>query len=720
MKLPKNYPDEGNGSRSFHLSDWEVRPDQNVDGTPNGFITELDHWDAWARPVLSRRTEERRVALGLTEQKDVKMNHADDITRAAIAFLRTRFGDPTGGVGRYLDQLASEGKGLRFAFTGDLYTGGGQSSSSAILTAVLHALNQLSGANLSVEQIINAGFAERIYTNVEAGTKDHSHINTRASFRGVVPARPMMADGQPLEFDIPPGVNLLQIDSMVDRDSAPIFSARMREFDQLDIKRWTGGGYALGLLWIRHLHPDWDDRLKVGRSGSPNGLLRELDSTSPNGLTVPEVYRLLKEIPAEGLTREQLYAQMPEFKAQLDNLFGVTDKNPTGHPEPSHPYPIRELVLFGFAEEARNWEMVRNFQALSRGDSSEQIFPHLVRVGEIAQNGDRVVQFEFQGALDNETLEVTQTPWDWQVSDEDLEAWAVAAENGQPEGELWSHPGWLPRSIEPLDYLADLVKFFDRQHGGGVAVAFISGAGLGGAMNSIFFVQPGLQEAFLEFLGQHYYRGYLLPLLKESNHPNAPAALAKLEQTLGERIPVQISKPGRPASIFTLPAKPGKAAAGLEATAPATFVGFQQSIQAFSAVRANALTVQPVFIVTPEPAAIAKLTAAVTLTVQSGMEEAQIEVLAQDAAHAARLQSGLAALGLRNFRVHDVAAVYGGNVGASVEAIQFEHWQAGRSTQLVTAATGLESVVRFLGAVLPEASAHAVQSLIDTYQRLFA
>ncbi len=531
--VAQDYPQEGKGPRRFRLGDKSVTPDRP--------IRTLEEWDAWAEPV----TLERRKARDAEHPEKAKLNYADDLAAAAVAFLRTEFGDPSGRVRAFLDELQRQGKGLRIAVTGDLPPGGGLSSSSATLLGVVQALDKLCGAGLGIEGMIRAGYAERTYTGVKAGTKDHSHIMTPAAFRGVVPSRPIA------EMTVPEGVAVLLVDSKIDRDSAPKYSAKMSQEgnDEQNIKWRTGIGYALGVLWIRQYHPEWEDRLLPGQyKESPLGLLRELLPGSPNGLTLKEFYDLLREIPAGGLTRAQLYEALPRFQKELDFLFGKSAAQPAGTPEPPAPYPVREMLLFGLAEEARNWEVVRVLRHGEQGGAAAEVSSGLLSVVGVAHDGDRVKRYLISGQLTDDTLQIEEQDYDWRLTDERLDA--LIADPDSEEAVLWKQPGWLERSIEPLDFLVDLIRFYDQQNGGGVAAAMVSGAGLGGTVTTVL-VRPDHQQPLQDFLLKHYYNGFLKLNLTEA--------------------PVQVARPGKAASILSLPHRPFSAGQDEKAQALADY-----------------------------------------------------------------------------------------------------------------------------------------------------
>ncbi len=482
------------GPRYFSLSSPWVNPPSS--------IRTLAEWDTWA----ARVTQERRQA----RSPDLKINYADDIVAAVVSMLRTDFGDSSGRARAFFDELIRSGKGLRIGIASDLPSGGGLSSSSSVLVGNAQAIDLLAGFGFSREDFIRLGYAERFYLGTQGGVKDHAHLLYDAAFLGSGPTRFIQR-----LFEIP-GVSLLLLDSGISRDSAQKYSEKLQRprDDEQNIKGRTGVGYALGALWIRHHHPELTSRLRPDQDPSnPYGFLRNLLPNAPEGLPLADFYRLLREIPAEGLTRQQLYAVLPEFHSELDQLF----KN---HSEPPRPYPIREMVLFGFSEEARNWKTAEVLSQAEKGAGREGIFQRVLQIARTAHDGDRITKHRISSL--GGTLHIAQESWDWHVSNEQLD-WLIAHAN-EEEAALWRQSGWLERSIEPIDRLVDLIDFFNQQHGGDVAVGVIIGAGLGGSV--VVLVKDSFVSVLSDFLQERYYDPLrLTPAVSAVTLPGRPAGL---------------------------------------------------------------------------------------------------------------------------------------------------------------------------------------------------
>jgi UDP-N-acetyl-D-glucosamine dehydrogenase len=505
--IKQAFPRDGKGPRSLSLADDLVRPNR----PPYRPIRTLAEWDTWASQVAEQRRKDR--------YPDKKINYADDLVAALLAFLRTDFGDPSLKARLFLDQLLREGKGLRIAFASDLASGGGLSSSSAVLLAAAQALNALGEIGLDTEGLIRLGYAERFYVGTQGGVKDHAHMMFEPGYLGVAPIR--------LIERIPtiPGVELVLLDSGITRDNAQSYSPRLNEpgNDEQNIKGRTGIGYALGALWIRQHHPELEAGLHPDEDpANPYGFLRELLPGGEIGLDTRQIYEILRGIPEKGLTRKELYESLPKFSKELDALF-------EGRPDPPSPYALREMVLFGLAESARAQEAARLLKELEKGIKPTQVFEQAIEIMQVAHNGDRILHHRIQRLPDG-TIDVQKEPWAWRVSDARLD-WLIA-NTDQPEAALWRQPGWLERSIEPIDLLVDLVAFFNeeirRESGREAAAGVIVGAGLGGTVGLL--VKEKYRAPLLEFLETHYF---------------GPSKLS--------HAPAMVVQPGKAASVLTYP-----------------------------------------------------------------------------------------------------------------------------------------------------------------------
>lgn len=124
---------------------------------------------------------------------------------------------------------------------------------------------------------------------------------------------------------------------------------------------------------------------------------------------------------------------------------------------------------------------------------------------------------------------------------------------------------------------------------------------------------------------------------------------------------------------------------------------------------ASGMTGSRAIVATDEPGALAKLFAALALVHPEGL---QLDILARNSDHRDLLLAGLEELGIANARVHDLVE-FDGNRGEAIAAFEFANWKKGRKTLVVTALTGLEEVLPFLGAAVPESTHRLLEGIIE-------
>ncbi|PIQ81679.1 MAG: hypothetical protein COV76_07725 [Candidatus Omnitrophica bacterium CG11_big_fil_rev_8_21_14_0_20_64_10] len=600
-------------------------------------------------------------------------------TRGLFAFMRTAYLDPEGHRRAFF-----ENKGFRILVSeSTLPPGQGLASSSALPGLLARGVQPFlpPEARLNAQQLNDMDYVAYV-SGDRAGTADMTAINMGQL--GQVSVLYSFPEAQGETVTLPDDFRLFVVNSTA--------TPRLDDVNQTPenrdlarfIKSMTGMGPALAAVWLRHIsrtrpaYGPLERLLMTDPAGAPFGLLRELTSignlADPQyvemvGAETPEaraafVERVLSEIPND-LTVEQILEQVEagDLRQLVRDLLAGFSPMGASRLNAEQAEELEALKLQSViplrqmaAYGVREIERGVAYVAAAKAGRARE----LIRLMRRAHDGDRAVWEMNSGG------QLEMTPWG----------------KTEPEEAFF-------RSITVADAVVDAFQSaMDKQFGenAGAARTMAAGLGLGLAVGVTAEAYPAAKAFWKE-------RGFDI---------------------------IEVQPGGGATSVQLNLSAPVSNQAGLEAAVPVSFAGFRKAAGGYVVVPASVQTEQPVLIVTPEPAAIAKLTAAVTLTTASGLEAPRIEVLARDGVHAARLRDGLEAVGLRGFRVHDAAAAYGGNVGAAAEAIQFEHWRAGRATELVTAASGLESVVRFLGAVLPEAAAHALQAVIDRNQELFA
>lgn len=543
--------------RSFSLAESWMQPPTNV--------TTVPQWDTWAKSGIGPRI----AAQSKDGVEDHTLNYADGLVAGAMAFLRTPLGDPSGRVRASLDRVVAEGKGLRIAVVGDL-TPGGQSTSSAIVLGITQALSRQYGWGLSTDQMVNVGYAERVWAGTQGGVKDHATMMNPPAFLGVSPVRVI----QPLSM--PNNVQFLALDTGISRDRAQELSPKLQppEHAEAQIKGRTGIGYALGVLWLRQHHPELREALgPYNDPANPYGLGRELLPGGRAGLSSVQLLQLLREIPEDGLTREQLEQALPDFANELGTLFERVPALPQGV-EPA-PYRVREMLQFGFTEEARSLLTAQVLQQMDAGAITEdKALDQLIGIAKAAHHGNRVVQHRIALNQEDRVVELQETAWNARTSNALLDEQMARGEAFTLEDLALGRAGYghLERSLEPIDLLVDLIEAFNQGHAvvreahrGTAAAGVIVGAGLGGTVTVL--VRPEYAQELQVFLQREYYDRLALipqpPILIEPGKPSAVLALSQIASPAGAEEFLRIPAGATAGRVVIL--TPATAEAGLEA-----------------------------------------------------------------------------------------------------------------------------------------------------------
>ncbi len=479
--------------------DWDI--------TPEDKIKTAEDWDHWCTEVEKRKKENLRERLRKKKGKAIseeewrrewarqRERNWPEFVKGMLAFLQTAPGDPQA-------KLRKKLKGFNALFFSEIPRGWGLSSSSALVMSVAQILKALFNLALTDEETINLGYCEH-YNGTKGGMNDHASI-----IKGI-PGKILLMRSYPEEVvesaPFPPGVSLFLVDSGIKRSRAPEVSDKLKREgikDAAVILARTGIGYALASLWIRHHFPEYRDCLlsRAEPAGAAYGLLREFNSTGRinfdgESQRAKEIYRVLKKIP-QRITREELRTEMPEYRRELAALF-IT------HPAPAEGYRLRDMALYGLSENCRSFEYLKR---AARGD-----FAGMLQLMRLSHNGDRAVRYEFDH-WGNSREKVFAS----RATDEDLDIWRKYPE----QNPLWQKPGYLERSIEPVDRLCDLIDHYF----GNVAAARVSAAGLGGAVSVL--AKSDQVEKIRDFLAKKGYRSIppLLPGPGASIATTAPAA----------------------------------------------------------------------------------------------------------------------------------------------------------------------------------------------------
>jgi hypothetical protein len=202
--------------------------------------------------------------------------------------------------------------------------------------------------------------------------------------------------------------------------------------------------YNVGLLWIKHLHPEWADKLEHLRD-----VLRL-------GLSTTEIYRLMKQLPTRA-SQAEIRAAIPDKDEELTKLF-------SSHDDPEEGYRVRDVCLYGLAECERSRQLA---DRLRDGDVEGA-----GRLLDLSHDGDRVSVLDDSGH---------RVPCDMGLSDDDLDGLITALESDDEDvaaaADLAQQPGGYAASLPELDEMVDLARDVE-----GVVGAGLIGAGLGGCI----------------------------------------------------------------------------------------------------------------------------------------------------------------------------------------------------------------------------------------------
>lgn len=503
----------GRGRKQFSMDAPEVNPGRK--------LKNQQEWVNWAR--------EKKTAgqLKITSRED----DWELFPKAAVAYYQAK----------YYGDIPFSGCRIYMART-DLPVGG-VSSSSAVVMGINFALDRIYGLFQTRPELAqNGNVMEYEYTNVWAGAADQYTI--ALGKRGqilIIGNSPETVLGS---VSFPNTVSAVFSDSGISRSSMDLRAVSEKflgEFGKADIggdssktlgdmvNKRSGSSAALAALWIRHKLPELiasgeftpEEKAQLERMNedmtyyervvlklSPDrvtGFLREFLSDGRCGLSESTIFKVLKCLPVQ-MTHKDLLSEMPEFAANVENILGKIGTIP----EPAAGYKLRDGAVYGLSEGER----VSKFCEACQSNDVDTI----MEVHRRGHDGDRVAQWDIR--IDNQghiTASPQPAPFRGTLTDNELDQLRDGqsiSKNGKQVSRLWQCAGTFERSLEPIDYLCDLVDAWSRKTGI-KAAARISAAGLGGNV-SIFCEKEHIPE-LVEFLKVNYYGGYLKTLLDGAN-----------------------------------------------------------------------------------------------------------------------------------------------------------------------------------------------------------
>jgi N-acetylgalactosamine kinase len=344
-------------------------------------------------------------------------------------------------------------RGFDLFADGQLPQAAGLSSSSALVVGAAYALHVTNGREVDRRVLAEGCGQAEWYVGTRGGSGDQAAITlSRSGHVSHVDFFPMEVDWSPWR----PGVSVVvchsRIHAQKTSNARSIFNERVAT-------------YAIALLWIKSVHPEWADKLVH---------LRDVLHLS---ISVADTYRLLKALPTRA-ARPQILSALPNSEEELTKLF-------TTHDEPAEGYRVRDVCLYGFAECERSQKLAHH---LREGD--------MVGAGlliDLSHEGDRVTRVDDVGG---------RVPCDTGADDDDLDGLVEASESDDPDiraaAELAQQPGGYAASCPELDEIVDIVRTVEGVYGAGLI-----GAGLGGCVEAI--VENDAVDRVREALMEQYY-----------------------------------------------------------------------------------------------------------------------------------------------------------------------------------------------------------------------
>lgn len=303
---------------------------------------------------------------------------------------------------------------------GNIPGGGGLSSSSAVIVAMMDVMTDLNGISLDDKTFVRHCGVGEWYVGTRGGAGDHAAIKCgRPGKITHMVSSPELAIDAYLPF--PEGHQILVFNSGMKADKTGSAGQKFNE------KTAT---YEIGEIYVREFvethHPEIfrkviDDRKNL--EAEKKFLLADVDKH----LDQDCIYELIQSLP-ERVGRRELLDQLPESGTLLTKQFAT-------HDEPEDDYPVRLVITYGIAE-CRRGRMLKEVLEQGRVD----VYGKLMCV---SHDGDRV-------SLDTPRFD--------------------------PSRDLHLQPGGYGCSIPEIDEMVDIAMET------GAVGAQVSGAGMGGSM----------------------------------------------------------------------------------------------------------------------------------------------------------------------------------------------------------------------------------------------
>lgn len=337
-------------------------------------------------------------------------------------------------------------RGFDCMVSGNIPTGAGLSSSSAMVVAFAEAAIALNGLDVAMRDFIDMCGEGEWFVGSRGGAADHAAIRTsKRGYLSRIGFFPFRLDGQ---VHFPEGLKVVVAHS----GTQAVKSASARDVFNQRVACYNLAEFFLKRLWpaaagIEHLRDLDPERLKLAEADLFGAV------------------RLLPDRPS----RNQLSQMTPgEDLPRLEKMLST-------HADIGR-YDLRGVAMFGITECRRS----SRFKDLVEAGDLEAVG----RAMTISHDGDRVSRHVPGDGV---------APFEVDLSDKALEELATSGAG------LIDHPGRYACSTEDIDRLVDLATGVP-----GVVGAQLAGAGLGGCM--MILARDESMDTLLSTLSEQYYQ----------------------------------------------------------------------------------------------------------------------------------------------------------------------------------------------------------------------
>ncbi len=359
-------------------------------------------------------------------------------------------------------------RGMDCVVTGNIPTGAGLSSSSALVVAFAEATLALNALDVAINDFIDICGEGEWFVGTRGGSADHAAIRTskigQISRIGFFPFH--LAGEETFPTDLKVVVAYSGATANKSAGARNIFNQRVLcyELAELFLRRyWPAAADA------EHLRDMTPERLGVG---------------------VGELYRALAQLPPKPSVAE--FRQLIP-RADDDRLERILATHGS-----AGRHDLRGVALYGLSEIRRSAQFAA---AIGAGD-----LDHVARLIRISHDGDRRVRYDAGGRKRRHVVHTHD---------------AALRRLAESEADLAGQCGRYACSTEAIDQLVDLADATE-----GVVGAQLAGAGLGGCM--MILVRRDALTGLLDRLRRHFYAPRKLPPTAYVCTPVAGAGLLRV------------------------------------------------------------------------------------------------------------------------------------------------------------------------------------------------